>query len=159
MLTMLCTLPVKFAYMVKPHSTLGERMKRARHELGLTQEQIAKGIGVSTAAVAQWETGDSKTMRPVNLFRAARILKKSPEWLATGEGYEEARDDLIDAIDKLPADGAENVLDVIQYRIDRAGTLIASEERAYYVALIEEFRNAIAQRKTNDPRGSRSSSA
>lgn len=34
-------------------------IREKRKELGLTQEQIAERLGVSTPAVSKWESGDS----------------------------------------------------------------------------------------------------
>lgn len=34
-------------------------IREKRKELGLTQEQVAERLGVSTPAVSKWESGDS----------------------------------------------------------------------------------------------------
>lgn len=34
-----------------------ERMKQLRHDKGVTQVQLAQGLGISTGTVAMWETG------------------------------------------------------------------------------------------------------
>ena len=36
--------------------TLGEKLKEARKQAGLSQEQLSEKIGVSRSAVAKWET-------------------------------------------------------------------------------------------------------
>lgn len=38
---------------------LGEKIRLGRRKLGLSQRALAKRIGVSPSAVAQWETGDT----------------------------------------------------------------------------------------------------
>ncbi|MEC5189682.1 XRE family transcriptional regulator [Geobacillus thermodenitrificans] len=37
--------------------TLGEKIKKARTEAGLSQEQLSEKLGVSRSAVAKWESG------------------------------------------------------------------------------------------------------
>ncbi|MBR4691503.1 MAG: helix-turn-helix transcriptional regulator [Oscillospiraceae bacterium] len=39
--------------------TLGERIKAARQELGLTQEALAEGLGLAPQTVSKWERGES----------------------------------------------------------------------------------------------------
>ena len=36
--------------------TLGEKLKEARKQIGLSQEQLAKKINVSRSAIAKWES-------------------------------------------------------------------------------------------------------
>ncbi len=65
---------------------MGGRIRegRGRH----SQDEIAKLVGVSRAAVSQWESGDTKNLKPANLFKLGRVLGKSAEWLALGRGPE-----------------------------------------------------------------------
>lgn len=65
--------------------TAGERVKKARLRAGLTQLDLAKAAHVSRAAVAQWESDETKHIRPENLFRIAPLLGCSAQWLATGK--------------------------------------------------------------------------
>ena len=39
--------------------TTGEKIQSLRKKQGLTQEQLAQGLGVSRQAVAKWESGDT----------------------------------------------------------------------------------------------------
>jgi len=80
---MLTTFKGKLAYVSK--ETAGERIRRARTEAKLTQQDLADAAGVSRAAVALWENGDTKSLKPNNLFKIARRLNKPAEWLATGQ--------------------------------------------------------------------------
>lgn len=41
--------------------TVGEVIREKRKELGLTQEQVARRLGVSAPAVNKWEKGVSQT--------------------------------------------------------------------------------------------------
>ncbi len=59
------------------------RIREARRQRGLTQEQLAAATGVSRSAVAQWETGRAGQITG-NLSRIASVLGISVEWLLYG---------------------------------------------------------------------------
>ena len=40
-------------------SSLGKRIADARHDLGLTQRELAEKVGVTAQAVSKWERGSS----------------------------------------------------------------------------------------------------
>lgn len=61
----------------------GMRIREARRAAGLTQEDLARSVGVSRSAVAQWETGRSGQVGG-NLARIAAVLRVSVEHLLTG---------------------------------------------------------------------------
>jgi repressor LexA len=46
-----------------------EELRRLRERLGLTQEQLARELGVHRVSVARWETGEHRIPEPV-----ARLL-------------------------------------------------------------------------------------
>jgi transcriptional regulator with XRE-family HTH domain len=73
----------KIAYMA---DSIGDRIKIARKKAGLTQQKLAERVRVSRAAVAQWESGETKGLKPENLVLAAEKLAISIKWLAIGEG-------------------------------------------------------------------------
>ncbi len=55
-------------------------IREKRKELGLTQEQVAEHLGVSTPAVSKWESG--VTYPDITLLSAlARLLKADPNTL------------------------------------------------------------------------------
>ena len=58
--------------------TIGQRIKSFRKALNLTQKQVAVKLGISTAAVTQWETDITKPSGE-NLLTLARTLNKTPE--------------------------------------------------------------------------------
>ncbi len=60
--------------------TFGEKLKEARKESGLSQEQLAEKISVSRSAVAKWESG--KGMPDIgNLKAIAALLNTSIDYL------------------------------------------------------------------------------
>jgi phage repressor protein C with HTH and peptisase S24 domain len=65
--------------------TIGERIRRVRKELKLTQQEIAKSIGVSPTSVVFWERGET-TPKGSNLISLCKKLRVDPQWMQTGKG-------------------------------------------------------------------------
>ena len=63
---------------------INERIRQRRKEMKLTQEQIAKAVGVSRVSVSQWESGDTSP-RGENLYALCRVLQCQPDWLLYGK--------------------------------------------------------------------------
>jgi len=63
---------------------IGTRVRAARRDRGLTQDELADQVGVSRSAVAQWETGRSGQVTG-NLSRIADVLEVSVEYLMYGD--------------------------------------------------------------------------
>ena len=60
--------------------TLGEKIKEARKQCGLSQEQMADTLAISRSAVAKWETDNG--MPDIDNLRAlARVLNVSIDYL------------------------------------------------------------------------------
>ncbi|WP_235805989.1 helix-turn-helix domain-containing protein, partial [Pseudomonas syringae] len=70
--------------------TRQERIARAIAASGLKKGEIAAQCGVANSAVTQWISGESKSLRPENLYALARATGFRAEWLAIGEGPEQA---------------------------------------------------------------------
>lgn len=62
---------------------IGTRIREARLDRGLTQDQLAAEVGVSRSAVAQWETGRTGQVTG-NLSRIAMALEVNVEHLIYG---------------------------------------------------------------------------
>ena len=60
--------------------TFGEKLKEARKEAGLSQEQLAEKLSVSRSAVAKWET-DNGLPDVANLKVMASLLNTSIDYL------------------------------------------------------------------------------
>lgn len=63
--------------------TIGERIRETRRKRGLSQVDLARAIGVTQPAVANWESGVHDPRRVV-LARIADTLDVSATWLANG---------------------------------------------------------------------------
>lgn len=62
---------------------MGDRIKKRRKELGLTQPALGKAVGVSRAAVSLWEKNENEP-KGINLQNIARALRCSADWLIDG---------------------------------------------------------------------------
>lgn len=65
-----------------------ERISRAITVSGKKKGEIAAACGVANSAVTQWINGESKSLRPENLYALAKATGFCAEWLAIGEGPE-----------------------------------------------------------------------
>ena len=70
---------------------IGSRIRAARRDCGLTQDDFSDQVGVSRSAVAQWETGRSGQVTS-NLSRIADVLHVSVEYLMYGDDKRAAGD-------------------------------------------------------------------
>lgn len=61
----------------------GERLRQARKEAGLTQEQVADAVPTTYVSISSWENGAN--ISEDKLERLARIYKKSKAYLRYGE--------------------------------------------------------------------------
>lgn len=64
--------------------TIGDRIRKRRIALKLTQGQVAKGGGLSVGAISDMENGYQKSS--TKLHNIASFLKVRVQWLETGEG-------------------------------------------------------------------------
>ncbi|MFQ5562814.1 MAG: helix-turn-helix domain-containing protein [Parvularculaceae bacterium] len=71
--------------------SIGDRIRRARKSLGLNQACLARRVGVSQPAVANWESGVHDPRR-LMLVKLADALGVSAEWLAEGARSQAERD-------------------------------------------------------------------
>lgn len=63
---------------------IGARIRAARRERGMTQDELSERVGVSRSAVAQWETGRAGQVTG-NLSRIADVLEVNVEYLMYGD--------------------------------------------------------------------------
>ncbi|MBF4442965.1 S24 family peptidase [Vibrio anguillarum] len=69
--------------------TIGERIRRVRKELKLTQQQVASSIGVSPTSLVFWERNET-TPKGSNLIALCKKLRVDPLWLQTGKGTQDS---------------------------------------------------------------------
>lgn len=73
--------------------TIGQRIKERREELGITQEFLAKSIGVGQSSIGNYESG---IRLPKNIHKIADVLKVKISWLESGVGAKSPQPQEID---------------------------------------------------------------
>lgn len=71
--------------------SIGQRIAHARKEASISQQAVANRFGISRAAVAQWESGDTHP-GTTKLEGLAQVLDVRLEWLTTGKGNKRGND-------------------------------------------------------------------
>lgn len=67
-------------------ATIGGRLKWLLSEKGMSQADLARGIGVSENAISSVILGESKQPSAINTLRMCAFLEATYEWLLTGRG-------------------------------------------------------------------------
>ena len=112
-------------------ATIGERIRKKRKELGLTQKQLADKLGVRYQTVQAWEL-NARNPKPETIKKFADALDVSANWLAFGDGNPDQLtyfDDIAElrealhggkGLQTLSETSAERILDGFQSLIDEA---------------------------------------
>src|SRR5690554_6240436 len=74
----------------------GERLRLARTRAGISQQEIARRIGVSKQLVSHWETARSE-ITVFDAVKVASIVGVGIEWLLTGNDGGSKRDGVVGA--------------------------------------------------------------
>lgn len=64
--------------------TLGRRVLRRRKDIGMTQRDLGKALGISHATISLWES-DNTAPSGKNLHALAKILQCTPTWILFGD--------------------------------------------------------------------------
>lgn len=75
---------IRLNQVVEELDTIGKRLRWARKERKLTQQQLADRSGVKQSDVSKIERDDIQ--RPTGLLALARAMRCNPDWLDTGSG-------------------------------------------------------------------------
>lgn len=68
-----------------PTITFGDRLRRLRLDLHMTQGDLARAVNVSTATIGKYELLDEPTRTATHLAATIQLLYGVPrEWLLTG---------------------------------------------------------------------------
>ncbi len=65
--------------------TIGEKIRARRQELGLSQEKLAKTVGISQPTLSDIETGDTEWPRGNNIAPLADALQVTTDYLLREE--------------------------------------------------------------------------
>ena len=73
--------------------TIGERILRLRTSKKMTQETLAKKIGISREAISKWEKGNTSNIKLDNLMILCKIFGLTAEELITGNYHSNKTND------------------------------------------------------------------
>ncbi|SHI04747.1 helix-turn-helix domain-containing protein [Marivita hallyeonensis] len=94
-------------------ATFGDRLTAAREAAGMSQEALAKRLGVKKSTMRNWED-DLSEPRANRLSMLAGLLNVSMMWLINGEGEGIENPDA----EPLPTDMSEVILEVRELKAD-----------------------------------------
>lgn len=93
---------------------MGNRISVRRRALGLTQEDLAERIDVSTQMISNLETG-KKAIRPENLLKICNALDVSADFLLTGSDRSTSCDPVYRKLSALPLRERQLLAELIEY--------------------------------------------
>lgn len=64
--------------------TMAERIRALREAQGMTQVALAKQLGITSAAISQWETGLVANIKLATFLRLCEVLHTDPHFLIYG---------------------------------------------------------------------------
>lgn len=71
---------------------IGSRLSWLRARKGLTQVELGEALGISRAAISQWETGDTFPSYDA-ILAASKVFQVRPGWIVFGEPPDPAESD------------------------------------------------------------------
>lgn len=108
----------------------GERLKKRREELGLSQAQMAKQLGISRPSYFNWET-DKTRPNQKNLAKLAQLLK-------VDRAYFSVQYDIISIYSQLNADNKEKTLNYSQNLLKQQNKVVKTMESKRYAYKVYE---------------------
>lgn len=86
--------------------SIGERVRYAREQSGLSALELARSVGVTRSAIYQIESGTTRSPTPQTLWAIARATGHSPEWLISGNGVPNAARKIMGAAEPSVGQGS-----------------------------------------------------
>ena len=77
-------------------NVIGYRIRSRREELGLTQDDLAKEIGLNKSTIQRYESGNISRLKLPVIDAIAQFLHVSPQWIA-------GKSDTMDEVPRIPA--------------------------------------------------------
>lgn len=105
------------AYYSDEIATFGDRVAAGREQMGLSQAELAKRLGVKIKTVSAWEN-DIAEPRANKLQMLAGMLNVSMRWLMTGEGADVSAQDVPE---EVPADINALLIELRSLRAEASG--------------------------------------
>ncbi|HXH02678.1 MAG TPA: helix-turn-helix transcriptional regulator [Candidatus Competibacteraceae bacterium] len=139
--------------------TVGDRLRYARHQAGMTQRAVAAASGVKQQMISKLET--NKSLETADIVSLAKALGVRPEWLAHNEGpmrdrqaNAETLTEAAEIRESTPCYGSTRLAHIkalmdsmpprerrlaVEYLVDQYGPPDRSTDRDVLVDLVESF--------------------
>ena len=114
--------------------TLADRIRHARHLVGISRAALANEVGVVPSAVAQWEGSQRTSPTVEHLTRVAQATNVAFEWLATGRGPTTITEATTPAVYMQSF-----ALDLFEERLLVAFRKLSPQKREAFVTWLEKF--------------------
>ena len=105
--------------------SIGERIKKRRIELNLTQTDIHKECGISSGNLSELENGN-RTPALLTLYKLSRVLKSSIDWIVSGESptsesllISDEEELLLSGFRDLSPDDREELIDIMELKLKK----------------------------------------
>ncbi|EEY78935.1 peptidase S24-like protein [Acinetobacter calcoaceticus RUH2202] len=118
-------------------NTLAERLRYAMEVLPTKKIKgvdLARAVGVKPPSVSDWLSGKSKKMEGENLLKAAKYLKVSAAWLATGVG--EPTEEHNKEAAKVLSDAQFKIIDIEAFK--KKYNISESDEAVLFSNIVEK---------------------
>ena len=93
---------------------IGQRIRAARRNCGLSQEQLAERVNISTTHMSHIETGNTKLSLPVLVEIAVALSVRVDELLSESKQGLAAVEEIASVLQDCSAEHAQVVLDVVK---------------------------------------------
>lgn len=104
-------------------TSIGERIKNRRLELGLTQTDIYQACGISSGALSKIENGN-RTPSVLSFYELSKVLKCSMDWLTTGFSSNEQisefcqkEEELLEGFRKLGEEDQYEIMEILAMKL------------------------------------------
>lgn len=104
-------------------TSIGERIKNRRLELGLTQTDIYQVCGISSGALSKIENGN-RTPSVLSFYELSKVLKCSMDWLTTGFSSNEQisefcqkEEELLEGFRKLGEEDQYEIMEILAMKL------------------------------------------
>lgn len=121
----LCCEKIKGAMFVMENKVIGERIKKRRKELNLTQQQIKAATGISTGNMSEIENGSKLPSTPA-LISLSNVLDCSIDWILKGDSLkreiyveDKLTAELIDGFNLLSEEEQEEFMDILRLKLKK----------------------------------------
>jgi hypothetical protein len=101
------------------------------------------GISVSYQAIHKWLKGGGVSDEALEAL--AHVYKVNIAWLKYGQG--DKRDPVAEVMDALPLEDQQQVLDFIQFRLNRPGGPLSPQSINRYMSMIEKIKDDMRTKK------------